>query len=64
MWIGTRKTPDRLVWSRVYTGYWTDYVLQLSDITVDLNDGGTEKSRYQDYTPIMPLLFHRWDDDC
>ena len=64
MWIGVRKDGNRPNWSRVYAGYWTDYVVKLSDIIVDLNDGGTGKSRYQDYTPVMTLLLHRWADDC
>jgi len=64
MWIGVRKSENRLIWSRVYIGYWTDYVVQLSNIIVDLNDGGAGKSRYQDYTPVMALLLHRWNDDC
>lgn len=63
MLIGIKTGGINSRWS-TYRGYWTDYVVKLEDLTRDKDSGGLDASGYQEYTPVMTTLLHRWYDDC
>lgn len=62
MLIGVKIDSNCSKWS-IYRDYWTGYVVKLEDLIRDKDSSGLGASGYQDYTPVMTTLLHRWYDD-
>lgn len=62
MWIG-RRAEKNSKWSTYRDSYWTDFVVKVDNLIENLDNGGLGKSGHQDYTPVLHLILHRWNDD-
>ena len=61
--IGVTNKHEWVYWSRYNGSFWIDYVTSVERLIVDPNDGGYGRSSYQDYTPVLTSILHRWNDD-
>ena len=61
--IGVANKGGRVYWSRYNGSFWNDYVISPYSLIRDINSGGPGRSSYQDYTPVLTALLHRWQDD-
>ena len=61
--IGVTSRDEWVYWSRHNGSFWTDYVTQVERLIENINDGGSGRSSYQDYTPVLTSILHRWNDD-
>lgn len=62
MWIGVNNKSGWVFWSKYNGSFWTDYVTSVERLVVDIDDGGPGRSSYQDYTPVLTNILHRWND--